>query len=412
MQHSGSNIAKLASSDLLKGVMSEYFSRVKTAAEDPERRVAWCSSVGPAELLQSMGYEVFFPENHAAMIGASKKAAEYIPVTVAHGYSPDICSYLTSDIGAFLSGETPLERYGFSGLPKPDVLVYNTNQCREVMDWFAFYAAHFNVPVIGIHTPLNVDEISESLITYIAQQFKDLIPQLESCGTKRFDIDSFRERIALSHDACVLWREVLETARRRPSPISFFDASIHMGPIVVMRGSEYALDYYRALKLELDARVADGVGAVADERYRLYWEGMPMWFKLSGMAKLFAGLQACVVASTYCNSWVFDDLDPANPFDSSALAYTKLFIVRSDGVKERVIEEHLREYAVDGVIYHDAKTCPRHSNNRYGLQMRVQKQTSVPYLELNGDLSDSRCYSEEQGIIAIETFVNQLAMRK
>ena len=43
--------------------------------------------------------------------------------------------------------------------------------------------------------------------------------------------------------------------------------------------------------------------------------------------------------------------------------------------------------------------------------MRIQRQTAVPYLELNGDLNDSRCYSEEQSIIAIETFVNQLAMR-
>jgi benzoyl-CoA reductase/2-hydroxyglutaryl-CoA dehydratase subunit BcrC/BadD/HgdB len=409
---SGSDIVKLASAGRLKEVMSEYFTRVKTAAEDPERRVAWCSSVGPAELLYSMGYEVFFPENHAAMIGASKKAAEYIPVTVAHGYSPDICSYLTSDIGAFLSGETPLERYGFSSLPKPDILVYNTNQCREVMDWFSFYAAHFNAPIVGIHTPLNVEEISESLVTYIAQQFKDIIPRLEAGSGMRFDIDRFRERIALSHDACVLWREVLETARNRPSPISFFDASIHMGPIVVMRGTEYALDYYRLLKEELLTRVSDGIGAVHGERFRLYWEGMPMWFKLNGMAKLFAGLNACVVASTYCNSWVFDDLDSVNPFDSSALAYTRLFIVRSDSVKQGVIEQHLKEFAVDGIIYHDAKTCPRNSNNRYGLQLRVQKRTAVPYLELNGDLNDSRCYSEEQSIIAVETFINQLAMRK
>lgn len=409
--HKEINIAKLGSALQLKEVMADYFQRVKRAAEDPGGRVAWCSSVGPAELLYAMGFEVYFPENHAAMIGASKKASEYIPVTVAHGYSPDICSYLTSDIGAFLSGQTPLERYGYTSLPKPDVLVYNTNQCREVKDWFAFYAAHFDVPHIGIHTPLNVDDISEGLVTYIVQQYKDLIPQLERQGTVRFDIDRFRETVRLSHDACVRWREVLETARHRPSPISFFDATIHMGPIVVMRGTEYALEYYRHLQSELHDRIAEGVGAVPTERFRLYWEGMPLWFKLSGMAKLFAGLDTCITASTYCNSWVFDDLDPANPFDSSALAYCKLFIVRSDRIKERMIADHLQEYAIDGIIYHDAKTCPRNSNNRYGLQSRLLRQTNVPYLELNGDLNDSRCFSEEQSIIAIETFVNQLAMR-
>jgi benzoyl-CoA reductase/2-hydroxyglutaryl-CoA dehydratase subunit BcrC/BadD/HgdB len=410
--HSTNRIAKLESAQLMKHVMAAYFERLKASAEDPGRRVAWCSSVGPAELLYSMGFEVFFPENHAAMIGASKKASEYIPVTVSHGYSPDICSYLTSDIGAFLSGQTPLERYGYESLPKPDVLVYNTNQCREVKDWFAFYAEHFEVPSIGIHTPLNVETVSAELVTYIAQQYKDLIPQLEERAGSPFDIDAFRERVGLSHDACVLWRKVLETARNRPSPINFFDASIHMGPIVVMRGTTYALKYYRALYAELNERIADGIGAVENEQYRIYWEGMPLWFKLSGMAKLFAKLDSCVVASTYCNSWIFDDLDSANPFDSSALAYTKLFIARSDEVKEQVIKKHLEEFSVDGIIYHDAKTCPRNSNNRFGMPLRLQRETTVPYLELNGDLNDSRCYSEEQSIIAIETFIHQLAMRK
>ncbi|MCK5347398.1 MAG: 2-hydroxyacyl-CoA dehydratase, partial [Candidatus Heimdallarchaeota archaeon] len=110
--------------------------------------------------------------------------------------------------------------------------------------------------------------------------------------------------------------------------------------------------------------------------------------------------------------WIFDNLDPDNPFDSSALAYTKLFIVRSDNAKQKVLEEHLRKFSIDGIIYHDAKTCPRNSNNRHGLQVRLQDKTNVPYLELNGDFNDSRCYGEEQSVIAIETFIDQLDMRK
>lgn len=404
-------LIRLKSAGDLRNTMDAYFARLKEASETRIRKIAWCTSVGPAELLYSMGFEVYFPENHGAMLGAGKNADKYIPTAVARGYSPDICSYLTSDIGAFLQNETPLQKSGFTSVPTPDILVFNTNQCREVEDWFTFYSRHFNVPVVGIHTPLCITDLSPEIIKSVSDQYHRIIPELEKVAGKKFDIDRFRETVGLSHDGCVLWKKVLQKARHIPSPINFFDSAIHMGPIVVMRGTSHAVDYYTILLKELEERIETNVSAVPSERFRIYWEGMPLWYKLSSMAKLFAQLNTCIVASTYCNSWVFDDLDPTDPFGSSALAYSKLFIVRSDTVKERVLSDLLHEFTVQGIIYHDSKTCARNSNNRFGLQNRLFNQTGIPYLEINGDLNDPRCYSEEQSIIAIETFIDQLAGR-
>ncbi|NOZ46365.1 MAG: 2-hydroxyacyl-CoA dehydratase [Chlorobi bacterium] len=402
-------IIKLQSTSQLRTTMGDYFNRLKNAAETGHKKIAWCTSVGPAELLYSMGFEVYFPENHGAMLGVGKNADTYIPTAVAQGYSPDICSYLTTDIGAFLQNETPLQKMGFKSIPKPDVLVYNTNQCREVGDWFSFYARHFNVPILGINTPLCINNLTKSIVNNVSSQFKELIPELEKIATQRFDIDKFKEAISLSHEGCVLWRKVLETAQNKPSPINFFDAAIHMGPIVVMRGTQYAVDYYNILLAELKDRITNGISAVPNEKFRIFWEGMPLWYKLSGMAKLFAKLDTCIVASTYCNSWIFDDLDPDDPFESSALAYCKLFIVRADEIKEKVLKNMIRNFSIDGIIYHESKTCNRNSNNLYGLQNRLYEKTKVPYLEINGDLNDPRCFSEEQSVIAIETFISQLS---
>ena len=72
---------------------------------------------------------------------------------------------------------------------------------------------------------------------------------------------------------------------------------------------------------------------------------------LAEIAEQFAANRACVVASTYCNSWIFTALDPADPFDSMARAYTELFIVRSDGAKERVMETFVRDFQVDGILF-------------------------------------------------------------
>lgn len=407
-----SELVKLHSAAELRKTMDDYFSRLREAVDTGHKKIAWCTSVGPAELLYSMGFEVYFPENHGAMLGAGKNADKYIPTAVAHGYSPDICSYLTSDIGAFLQNETPLQKSGFKSVPKPDILVYNTNQCSEVCDWFSFYARHYKVPILGIHTPLCIGELTAEIVKTVSDQYKSIIPELEKVAGQKFDIDLFRQCVGLSHDGCVLWKQVLNKAKHLPSPINFFDSAIHMGPIVVMRGTQHAVDYYKILLAELDDRIHQGISAVPAEKFRLYWEGMPLWYKLSNMAKLFAKLGGNIVASTYCNSWVFDDLDPADPFESSALAYSKLFIVRSDEVKEGILQKLMVDFSVNGIIYHESKTCARNSNNRFGLQNRLYKLTGIPFLEINGDLNDPRCYSEEQSIIAIETFIDQLSGKK
>jgi benzoyl-CoA reductase/2-hydroxyglutaryl-CoA dehydratase subunit BcrC/BadD/HgdB len=410
MQDKG-ELVRLQSANDLRRTMDDYLSRLREAAETGNKKIAWCTSVGPAELLYSMGFEVYFPENHGAMLGTGKNADKYITTAVTQGYSPEICSYLTSDIGSFLQNETPLKKSGFKSVPKPDVLVFNTNQCREVADWFGFYGRHFKIPVLGIHTPLCINELTQEIIKTVFDQYKRIIPELEKVAGQKFNIDSFKHTVGLSHDGCVLWRQVLEMARNKPSPINFFDSAIHMGPIVVMRGTQYAVDYYKILLSELQERIINKTGAIQEEKYRLYWDGMPLWFKLSSMAKLFARLDTCIVASTYCNSWIFDDLDPADPFESSALAYSKLFIVRSDEVKENVLEKLIKEFSVNGIIFHESKTCSRNSNNRYGLQNRLSRKTGVPFLEINGDLNDPRCYSEEQSVIAVETFISQLSGR-
>jgi benzoyl-CoA reductase/2-hydroxyglutaryl-CoA dehydratase subunit BcrC/BadD/HgdB len=380
-------IKKLNAAKTIGKFMADYYYGLDHAAKTGEKKVAWCTSVGPAEILRAMDFDVYFPETHSAMIGATRMATDLIPKANAIGYSPDICSYLTADVGAYLEGVSPLSKAfeGIEGPPKPDVLVFNTNQCRDVQDWFNFYGKEYSVPVVGVHSYVGVQEVEEAHIRSIAQQLQEMIPALEAVSGTRFDIDRLREAVALSRECSDLWKEVLDTASAVPSPITFFDGTTLMGAAVVGRGTREANDVYRVLLAELKERIANKEGAVEDEQFRIYWDGMPVWGRLSVHAKLFAALKANVLASTYCNSWIFSALDPAEPFESMARAYTELFIVRADAPKEAYIRDMLDFFRVDGIIYHDAKTCPNNSNCRYGMPQRIQKASSLPYLVINGE---------------------------
>ena len=402
-------IKKIQATRAMRDLMAVYFRELEEAADKGTAKVAWCTSVGPAELLRAMGFLVYFPENHGALLGSSRLASDLIPAANAIGYSPDICSYLTSDVGAWLRKTTPLTKaFGMKGVPKPDVLVYNTNQCRDVQDWFAFYQRELDVPLLGIQTPRSIGELTSDHIGSLVAQMRSMIPELEKVAGTKFDIDRLREVVASSHRCTQGWGKVLRSARHRPSPLTFFDGTIHMGPAVVLRGDERAVEYYELLTKELEARIDDGVGAVDAEKHRFYWEGMPVWGKLREHAQLLGSNKACVVASTYCNSWIFEALAESDPFEGMARAYAELFIVRDEPFKEAYLERMAKDYEIDGFIFHDAKTCPNNSNNRYGMPERLASKLGLPHIVVHGDLNDLRLYSEEQATTQFEALIEQL----
>jgi len=47
---------KIAATGKMARIMGEYYYELDEAAKSTEKKVAWCSSVGPAEILRTMGF--------------------------------------------------------------------------------------------------------------------------------------------------------------------------------------------------------------------------------------------------------------------------------------------------------------------------------------------------------------------
>ena len=361
MSQQQSVIKKIKSTGPMRQLMGEYFKELDEAAKTGSAKVAWCTSVGPAELLRAFGFLVYFPENHGALLGSSRMAADLIPAANAVGYSPDICSYLTSDIGSYLSKKTPLTKaFGMEGVPKPTCWSTTPTSAATCRTGSPSTSASSSVPLIGIETPRSVGELTDDIVQATRRPAPGAgARRWRRSPARKLDMDRLQEVTASSYRCTLLWKKVLRLAEQRPSPLTFFDGTIHMGPAVVLRGDERAEQYYETLIAELEERIAEGVGAVDGESLRFYWEGMPVWGKLRENAETFAGHQACVVASTYCNSWIFEDLSHDDPFEGMARAYTELFIVRSERFKEQYLESMVRDYGIDGIIYHDCQDLPQ-----------------------------------------------------
>jgi benzoyl-CoA reductase/2-hydroxyglutaryl-CoA dehydratase subunit BcrC/BadD/HgdB len=211
----------------------------------------------------------------------------------------------------------------------------------------------------------------------------------------------------LSVEAVDLWKQVLITAEHRPSPFTCFDAFIHMAPIVTLRGTQQVVDYYKLLVQEMRQRVEDGVSAVPEEKYRLIWDNIPIWYEMRNLGNLFASNKACLVADTYTTAWAVD-IKIDEPLTSMADAYTKVYLNISTDLMIEQLLNLMERYDADGLVMHSNRSCKPYSLGQYDLAREVTEKTGKPALIIEADMTDSRVYSEAQVRERVEAFIESL----
>jgi len=395
---------KIEATRKLKEMISLYFMEAKNARHN-DRKVAWVTSGGPVEVLYAMDVIPVYPENHGAMIGAQKMGGELCEVAEGRGYSPDLCSYFRTDIGQALTGKSPI-----MGLPEPDMLLCCNNICGIVTKWYEIQARYYNVPNFMVDTPFLYGDLDEITITYVAEQLKELAEDVEKVTGRPLDEEKLRETGVLADEAVRLWAECLDFCAHVPSPMSAFDTFIHMVPIVSMRGDKRAVEYYRILRDELADHVAKGHSAVENERYRLLWDNIPIWFKLRDLSKKLASLDACLVCATYTDSWasVPISLADGDPWRAMAVAYLSPYINCGLERRAEVMIGLMEKFKVHGFVLHSNRGCKAYSLGQYDLRRIVAERTGLPGVSIEADMTDERQHSDQQLNTRIEAFIESL----
>ncbi len=370
------------------------------------RPVAWVTSGAPAEILVALGFFVIYPENHAALCGARRRAQHLCEAAENEGYSRDICSYARTDIGSLVSGETPVGR-----LPRPDLLLCCTNICQTVLYWYRVLADHFGCPLVLVDTPFQYQtEPLPHQVAYVRRQLEEMVPVAARVAGTAFSQRRFAAVVAQAKEASETWLQILERARHRPSPLTAFDAFTHLGPIVDLRGEAATTNFYRSLLAEVDRRIAAGEGAVRAERYRVLWDNLPIWYRIGPLSQWLAARGVNVVASTYTHAWgeLAPLMDPADPFDSMARVYLHPILNRSAGQKLEVMQRMVRDFSADGVILHSDRSCKPYSLGQIDQRDGLVNRVGVPALLLDADHNDPRAFAEEQATARLEAFVETM----
>ena len=399
---------KIQSVKKMKDIMTAYYIEAKTAGETG-KKVAWITSGGPVEPLIVMDVIPVYPENHGAMIGASRMGAALYEKAEAMGYASDLCSYACSDIAC-----APINGGPIGGLPRPDMLICCNNICGTVLKWYEIQARYFNVPLFILDTPFCHTEYTREMRKYVRRQIDEYIRFLEEHCGKKYDYDRMKEVGKLSVTGQKLWQAVLDTTMHKPAPMSAFDAFFHLALIVTLRGTQQAVDYYEMLLAEMKQRITDDIGAIPNERYRLLWDNLPVWYRTKWLSEKFAAQDACLVADTYTSAWCgsLKYVDENNFLETMAECYTRIYL--NIGVDEmaRTVMAMVDKYDVDGLVMHSNRSCKPYSLGQYDIQRIVEKQKGIPSLMLEADMTDERKFSESQIETRIDAFIEILQEKK
>jgi len=406
-----------------KKMLAEHFTKLAETSETGAKCAYTFVPGNMTELLLAFDMLPVLPEINALQSGMRGKSKDYIALAEKLGHSEDVCTYVKSDIGMLKSGNI-----GPTGqrLPEPDLLLLSYTGCFTFMKWFELLREEYDCPVVMIHVPYQGEGVvTDSMRQYVVDQIRQkLIPTLEEITGKSYDEDRLKECLTRSAQAedDLVW--VLQSAMNKPSPIdAYFGGVYYIGPIFsAFRGTQGAVEYYRALRAETEERLRLGQGPVTpdgeltEERYRIVVEGPPNWTSFREFWKMFSDEGAVVVASTYTKVGGVYDFgfrhDPSHPLETLADycmgCYTNLNLPS----RVEMLASYVRDYQADGFLINSIKSCNAFSAGQLHILREVENRVGKPGGFIESDLVDPRYFSAANIKNRLESYFQMIEQKR
>ncbi len=377
----------------------------------------WIAINVPAEIFAGFENVVYaVPESHSAMCAGKGIGAAMCEKAENIGYSMDLCSYARIDIGNATDGGKDSPTFG---LPKPDLLVSNNNNCSLLTKWFDVHHREWNVPHFIMDIPFCYEPQKAKDHTYIIQQIRDLIGLVETLSGQSFDVDRYTEAVHFSWEGIRQWKRFLDMARHTPSPITAFDSFVHMAPFLTQRGKPVLSQHFSLLADEAEKRIADSDFPVPNETYRLFWDNIAPWHQLRSMSKRLGQLNANIVGASYTScmgtvegSFGLYEWDEKDPFDYVARTMNAYMCPHGMELRHAAMKQVIEDLTIDGVIFASNRSCKPYSITQMDQQKQISEQLGVPAILIEVDHADVRKYNEENAFVRIEALLETIESRR
>ena len=396
---------RLKSVSLIGQMMLASFVDIKKQAAEG-KKIAWANGLPAFLLARGADMPVLHAEGLIAALAAKRLEKPLQDAAEAFGLLPDGCSYARSFIGLarIANGDYQLDpsvNPEIYMMPKPDIYVNVPGVgCPTGRLWGDSVAAICGTPAFHLEPRFNWNASdAEYNFTDFIRQEKEFIALLERVTGRPYDWDRLKEVLVEVKRAVTLRQEIMELCRHTPAPASFFDMAACIAPVCHLVGLPGTGDLLDRMKKEVEQRIAEGVGSVPEEKYRLYWHGIMTWPRLGVLARKFASLDACVIAGAYTHLLFMprpDKIDPEQPLESIAHNMCTTMITGDHTEGAKVIADLCQEYSIDGMVISETQTCRAFNSQNFAIADGVARTLGIPAVKIGGDSCDERFYSDAQ----------------
>ena len=381
-------------------LIMEYFSKASDAKAQG-KPVAWVTVFTPVELLYALDVYPIAPEHFGALCSARGFILDYLEEAERRGYSQNLCSYSRCSLGYALSGMNGL-------MPPPDILVTFRNSCDVYVKWWQSLHMHLGTPLFVGEAPyvLASEDLDNYVLDYVVKQLHQLIKMAEERFGLRFDMEKLAEIVKLSDKASELWFETLKLRRFLPCPLGGRDSASDIFPLVVMQGTEEAVNFYEELLGEVKERVSRREGVIENERFRLLFDGIWLWYAFD-LIKYFENNGAVFVYEPYSEAWAYR-LDASKPLESIARKVLAMGLNVDIDLRIERYAESVKEFKIDGAVLFSNRSCKAWSTPQLVTADILEEKVNIPYLLFEADMADPRQYAEAQIKNRIDAFLEVL----
>ena len=413
MDESKKSKKRLRAAKELSRVVGDYYMECARAKAEG-KPLGWMPPMnGAIEIFYAMDLQPLFPENWSPVCAAFGLTPRNLEVSEKMGYSRDLCGYLRNIIG-YVHGLMNEEGGPLGTLPEPDILLSPGGGCVPVMK--IFHALERRFPTARVFTAdlpqVAAEDIQQYHVDYAISEMRRLIDFLTEATGHKLDYDRLKEVVELSDRACALWDEIMAYRKHIPTPFSAAEIGI-MFVMVTLQGTQIAVDFLNRVRDEVKQKAEAGTGVIEDEKLRLFWDNIPLWYNMA-LFNYFEKMGGVVVAETYSAAWSLR-LDVDRPLEALALKSLKSYpLVSCVSIKKRIemVLKACRDYSIDGAILHRNKSCVPITLGQMDIKRALENELGIPSVIIDADHMDAQNFSFAQFQTRADAFMEILLAKK
>jgi benzoyl-CoA reductase/2-hydroxyglutaryl-CoA dehydratase subunit BcrC/BadD/HgdB len=375
-----------------------HYEETFRAMDERHKKLGWYEFCLTPELFLAMDIIPFLGEAHpdALTRGTPEACWEYVDIAEAAGVPSELCVLDKVMYGAMLANE----------MPRADFIVTGSAPCDSSRIGYQMFEQLADCPVFRLDAPV---EDSREAHLYYASEIRKLIGFLEEQTGTRLDPDRLREVCEESNRATEAFLEWFELRRARPCPQGSVVASSAYMAMATHLGTPELTRYLEFLCDDGAQAVAEGRGAVPDERHRVLWYNVPVTFDLGLHQWLEESFKVVVLMDQLACFCREDPIDTTS-LDTMLLGLarrgleTTMSRLRVTG--QKMNQQFLRDYedlSADCVVFPTGVGC-KHVWGWLSLLREICRERGIPICVFDLDWMDSRVRSIDSIRTTLEQF--------